>query len=102
MSMCTLLRQLAKPIIECVRPPRCSTDGAVEGFVVSGTIDIYRRTHAAKGPQNPSGVTGCSNGAALHFVAITHPSVISAFNPNIKYELPRGFFHPPLSQQNEL
>lgn len=36
---CACLRRFVKPVIECVRPPCCSRDSAVESFIVSGTID---------------------------------------------------------------
>lgn len=40
---CAALRQLVKPIIECVRPPCCTTDSAVEESIVLDTMDIHTR-----------------------------------------------------------
>lgn len=43
--VCVWLIQLVKPVIECVRPPRGSTDSTVAGFIVWGTVVMY--THSS-------------------------------------------------------
>ena len=65
--VCVWLRQLVKPVIECVRPPRCSRDSAVDGFIVSGTIDTYTySSHASTEPQHWRAISGSSGGVCCY------------------------------------
>lgn len=65
--VCVWLRQLVKPVIECVRPLRCSKDSAVDGFIVSGTIDTYTySSHASTEPQHWRAISRSSGGVCCY------------------------------------
>lgn len=67
LCVCVWLRQLVKPVIECVRPPRCSKDSAVDGFIVSGTIDTYTySSHASTEPQHWRAISRSSGGVCCY------------------------------------